>query len=137
MKSRLNVVCIIENKGKLLLGKKAEGIGPYPGCWLIPGGGVNMEDESIDDAMKRELMEETGLAAVKYERLFFDEDVAERHGEMVRLIFLNYKITDVKNWEDAKPGDDIVELKWFSFNELDNINIPPISRKLYRKLGYI
>jgi 8-oxo-dGTP diphosphatase len=137
MKSRLNVVCIIEKFGKILLGKKAPGVDPYPGCWLIPGGGVNLDDESIDVAMKREVKEETNLNVTKFERLYFDEDTAERHGEMTRLIFLYYKITDVDNWDSAKPGDDIVELNWFAFRELSSIPVPPISISTYKHLGYI
>lgn len=137
MKSRLNVVCIIEKNGKILLGRKAPGVGPYVGCWLIPGGGVNMDDESIDDAMKREVKEETNLVVTKFERLYFDADIADRHGKVTRLIFLYYKITDVENWGSVKPGDDIVELQWFQFSDLHSIPLPPISITTYKKLGYI
>ena len=137
MKYRLNVVCLIQKDGKILLGKKAAGVGPYPGKWLIPGGGVNSETESIDDAMKREVKEETNLDVQKFERLFFGEDVADRHGEVTRLIFLYYKITKVADWSIAKAGDDLVELKWFSFEELSLIPIPSVSKELYKQLGWI
>jgi 8-oxo-dGTP pyrophosphatase MutT (NUDIX family) len=137
MKSRLNVVCVIEKDRKILLGRKATGVGPYPGCWLIPGGGVDMDGESIDESMKREVWEETGLLVTEFERLYFDEDVAERHSELTRLIFLYYKITGATNWDKCNPGDDIKELKWFAFNELSNIPVPPISLITYRKLGYL
>ncbi len=137
MKSRLNVVCIIERSGKILLGRKAPGVEPYPGCWLIPGGGVNMDSESVDEAMKREVKEETGLIVTKYDRMFFDEDIAMRKGELTHLIFLYYKITGASNWESAKPGDDIKEIQWFSFKELSSIPVPDISKTTYRKLGYI
>jgi ADP-ribose pyrophosphatase YjhB (NUDIX family) len=137
MKSRLNVVCIIEKDKKILLGKKADGVGPYVGCWLIPGGGVNMDGESIDEAMKRETLEETGLAVTEFERLYFDEDLAERHGEEIQLIFLFYKITGAENWDSMAPGDDIVSLQWFSFDQLSALTLPAISQKTFRKLGYI
>jgi len=137
MKSRLNVVCIIENNGRILLGQKSSGVGPYCGCWLIPGGGVESDGESIDEAMKREVYEETGLKVIDFERLYFDEDVADRNGELTRLIYLYYKITNVENWETQKPGDDLKILKWFEFSELNKIPVPPISLKTYKKLGYI
>jgi ADP-ribose pyrophosphatase YjhB (NUDIX family) len=137
MKSRLNVVCLIVKEGKILLGKKAEGVGPYPGTWLIPGGGVNAEAESVDDAMKREVLEETNLDVTTFERMFFGEDVADRHGEMTRLIFLYYKITDVMDWVSEKAGDDLVQLQWFSFDELSTIPLPPVSVDLYKQLGWI
>jgi 8-oxo-dGTP diphosphatase len=137
MKYRLNVVCLIEKSGKILLGKKADGVGPYPGKWLIPGGGVNAETESIDDAMKREVKEETNLDVTKFERMSFNEDLADRHGEVTRLIFLYYKVIHVVNWSTAKAGDDLVELGWFTHKELATIPIPPVSYKLYKKLGWI
>jgi ADP-ribose pyrophosphatase YjhB (NUDIX family) len=137
MKYRLNVVCLIERDGKILLGKKAEGVGPYPGTWLIPGGGVNAETESIDEAMKREVKEETNLDVTKSERMLFGEDVADRHGEMTQLIYLYYKIIDVLDWKNEKAGDDLVKLQWFSFDELKTLPLPPVSKKLYKQLGWI
>lgn len=137
MKFRVNVVCIIENDGKVLLGKKAPGVGPYVGKWLIPGGGADLKDESLDEAMKRETREETGLIVTNFERLFFEEDVTERHGETVRLVFLYYKITDVEDWNKAKPNDDLVELKWIPFSELSTLPLPPISPKIFKRLGWM
>ena len=137
MKYRLNVVCLIVKEGKILLGKKADGVGPYPGTWLIPGGGVNSEIESIDEAMKREIKEETNLDVTKFERMFFGEDITDRHGEITRLIYLYYKIIDVADWKNEKAGDDLVELHWFSFSELSTIPLPQVSIKLYKSLGWV
>jgi ADP-ribose pyrophosphatase YjhB (NUDIX family) len=137
MKSRLNVVCIIEHDGKVLLGRKAQGVGPYQGKWLIPGGGVDTDRESVDDAMRREIFEETNLRVTGFERLSFSEDVAERHGEMTRLVFLYYRVVSVTDWSEVKPGDDLVELRWFPYVDLSEIPVPDVSRQLFRNLGFI
>jgi ADP-ribose pyrophosphatase YjhB (NUDIX family) len=137
MKYRLNAVCIIEKDDKILLGRKAPEVGPYPGKWLIPGGGINPETESLDEAMAREVFEETHLVVTKFERMFFNEDVAQKNGEETRLIFLYYKITDVADWSVAQAGDDLVEIAWFAHKELSKIPIPPVSERLYKQFGWI
>src|SRR5689334_17048183 len=42
---------------------------PYEGYWAIPGGFVEMR-ESLDDAARRELEEETGLRNIYMEQLY-------------------------------------------------------------------
>src|SRR6266581_1558171 len=42
---------------------------PYEGMWAIPGGFVNMQ-ESLEEAAKRELQEETGVQDVYLEQLY-------------------------------------------------------------------
>src|SRR5690349_1626854 len=42
---------------------------PFEGMWAIPGGFVNI-DESLEDAAKRELHEETGVQDVYLEQLY-------------------------------------------------------------------
>ncbi len=61
MKSRLIVCAVIRNGNKVLLGKKPKGKCPYPNTWHLPGGGINLEKESCEDAVVREIKEETGL----------------------------------------------------------------------------
>jgi 8-oxo-dGTP diphosphatase len=41
---------------------------PYKGRWAVPGGFVEM-DEELDDAVARELAEETALTGVRLEQL--------------------------------------------------------------------
>lgn len=51
-------VAIVQN-GKLLIVKRLESEDAWPGHFELPSGGV--EEESLLDAMQREMMEETGL----------------------------------------------------------------------------
>lgn len=123
MKSRIVVTAFIEKDGKVLLGRKKPGVGPYPDTWHLPGGGANLGEESIDEAIVREVKEETGLEISNLKRIAFDEDSEpDKHGDRTHYIFLVYKVS-AKSF-DVTAADDIVELKWFDKKELQNLPLP-------------
>ncbi|MFH2021433.1 MAG: NUDIX domain-containing protein [archaeon] len=136
MKSRVVVSAVIEKGDFLLFGKKKKDQAPYPNKWLILGGGVNLPDEKIEDALRREIMEEANIEVTEPERVFFDEDFAEdKHGEMTHYIYLTFRAQYKSG--DAKAGDDIEQLKWVSRSMLKELDICEPSIKLFRKLGYL
>lgn len=63
-RDRLVVSAVICAEGKVLLVRRAPD-DTYPGMWEYPGGGVdeiNHDFEHIVDALRREVLEETGIA---------------------------------------------------------------------------
>lgn len=136
MKARVIVTTLIERNGKILLGQKPKDIGPYPNTWHLPGGGVNLETESLEEAVSREVKEETGLDIEKLKRVSFDEDYEpDKRGEMTHYIFLVYKVTPKTT--TAKAADDIMELQWFKKTELKNIPLTRPSIKLFKEIGLL
>lgn len=136
MKARVVVTTLIEKNGKILLGQKPKDIGPYPNTWHLPGGGVDIENESLEDAVRREIHEETGLEVKKMERVNFDEDYEpDKKGEMTHYIFLVYKVMPVSM--DAKAADDLIELRWFNKSELKKLSLTRPSVKFFKELGWI
>lgn len=136
MKSRLCVVAVIERNGSILFGRKPENVGPYPNTWVLPGGGVDPENETIADALKREIMEETGIKIESATPLGFAEDYEpDKHGDMVHYVYLTYH---VKTKSDKfRPGDDIVSLEWIPVKKIADIPLPRPSIELFKKLGYL
>src|SRR5437899_13025848 len=82
-RAALTVDCVVfgfdESDLKLLLIER--GLEPFKGRWALPGGFVRV-DETLDDAARRELVEETGLKKVSLEQLYtfgpVDRDPRER-----------------------------------------------------------
>lgn len=136
MKARVIVAALIEKDGKILLGKKQANIGPYPNTWHLPGGGVDLANESLEEAMKREVKEETGLDTLRLERVSFDEDYEpDKRGERTHYVFLVYKV--IPHDVNAVAADDIVKLQWFKKSELKTLQLTRPSVKFFQERGWL
>ncbi len=98
----------------LLIRRKNE---PFKGHWAIPGGFVDM-DETLEEAVVRELEEETNIRLEKMEQLhaFSAIDRDPRH-RTVSVAFTGI----IEARQQAKGGDDAAEAKWFSTNRLPEL----------------
>ncbi len=135
MKSRNVVVGIIFKENKILFGKKPLNVGPYPNTWHLIGGGVE-ENESLTEALKREVLEETNLKVKNVKVISTDEDeTLNKHGEMIHYKF-NIFTCDYESGE-LKPGDDIEKLEWVRKEKLKEIPLNPPSIKLFKKLNWL
>lgn len=100
----------------LLIQRKNE---PYRGQWAFPGGFIDME-ETLEEAVVRELEEETGLKGVMLEQLkaFSAIDRDPRH-RTIGIAF--YGFVDEKDSE-ANGGDDAEKAQWFGIDRM-----PPLA----------
>lgn len=138
---------IFSSDNKLLMGKKdpAKG-GVYSDCWHIPGGGIN-ENESLDDALIREVREEVGIDIIPYGREFINDigtGVSEKilpGGEKVlcHMKFNLFKVFIDKTADQIKIhlGDDLIETRWFSKIELRDVKQIPGGKEFFVKHGFI
>ena len=100
---------LVERAGRVLLGRRRDD--PGAGLWELPGGFVD-EHEHPDDALLRELAEETGLTVEPTEFLgIWMQPYAER-----MVLCLTWLARPTGGAE--RPGDDLVELRWFPPEEL-------------------
>lgn len=111
------VIFTIHNKKlKVLLIKR--GLEPFRGMWAIPGGFVKM-DESLEEAAKRELMEETGAKDIYLEQLYTFGDIHRDPRD--RVITVAYMA--LTNSDDIKltADTDVSDVKWFSIEDLPKL----------------
>jgi 8-oxo-dGTP diphosphatase len=136
MKFRVIVVGLIEKNNQYLLGKKPENIGPYPNTWHLPGGGIGLDEETLEEALRREMEEEAEIKIDKIEALGFDEDYEkDKHGEMTHYIFLDFKANYLSG--EINANDDMKKLKWVEKNMLKKLNLNKPTKKLFKKLDLI
>ena len=56
-------VCVFNSLGEMLIQRRQLTKDRYPGCWDVSAGGFALSGESSEDAIRRELFEELGIAA--------------------------------------------------------------------------
>lgn len=107
------VFAFFRNKAKvLLIERKNE---PFKGKWVLPGGFVDI-DEELDDAVARELAEETGLVGVRLEQIHTFGNVGrDPRGRVITVIFMGI-VTEGQN--KLKAGDDAAKVRWFDIEKL-------------------
>ena len=96
----------------LLINRKHE---PYKGKWAVPGGFIEM-DEELEDAVARELQEETGLTGVELEQMrAFGTCGRDPRGRLISIAF-----TGVANegCDKIQAGDDAAKAQWFDVENL-------------------
>lgn len=111
-RAALTVDCVVfgfdDGALKVLLIRR--GIEPFKGDWALPGGFVKPA-ETLDDAARRELQEETGLRKVYLEQLYTFGELERDPRE--RVISVSYFA--LVRREDHLPAaaTDAVEAAWF------------------------
>jgi len=97
----------IERRPRILLIRRKHE--PFEGCWALPGGFVD-EGETLIDAARRELLEETSLESIELEQLqTFGDPGRDPRGWTVSVVYRAQVRPD-----QLKPiaADDAAEVAW-------------------------
>lgn len=106
------VILTRETKPRVLLIRRKHQ--PFAGCWALPGGFVDM-DESLEDAARRELLEETGVQAAHLEQLHtFGDPGRDPRGRTITIVYLARVNPAAVH---PRPADDAAETGWFSLRK--------------------
>jgi len=91
---------------------------PFEEMWALPGGFMEME-ETLEEAARRELKEETGIRAGELIRFdTYDKPGRDPRGRTITQVF-------VMIWKQEmglpKAGSDAARLQWFGLNKLPEL----------------
>ncbi len=125
----VGVGAIVLRGGKILLEQR--GNEPALGQWTIPGGVVEL-GESLENAVRRETKEETGLEVQSEE---FIDIVDQVHFDGAGKIEYHYVIVDfvVETKGEPKAASDAKALRWVDLSEVEAYDLTPSFRRFFVK----
>lgn len=91
---------------------------PFEGQWALPGGFVRVE-ETLDDAARRELAEETGLKDIYLEQLYTFGTVERDPRERVVTVAY-YALVNLEG-HDVQASTDACNAAWFPVSDLPEL----------------
>jgi len=116
-KDKNAVAVIVNNDNKILLLKRGEGAPWMPNKWSLVGGRIE-KDETAQQALEREIEEETGLEAKKFTESF----KIERHAESVEYVFACRYEGDPT---DINLDDENSNYGWYDVSEMEYLDTVP------------
>ena len=126
-------VIVEDDHGRVLLQLRSDNH-----CWGYAGGSVGL-DEVVEDAVKRELFEETGLIAEELELfgVFSGEDChyIYPNGDEVSNVDIVYVCRKYTGTLRCQPGE-VDQLQYFTIDEIPENISPPIRKALMKWVNY-
>ena len=120
---------LIERDGALLLDRRAD-----DGTWGLIAGALE-PDESISDAVRREVKEETGLdtSSIELFGVFSDPSriVGYADGNVYRVLSIVFRV-GVADGEPV-PSEESHELRFVRLDELPRLNVTPAHRPIIER----
>jgi ADP-ribose pyrophosphatase len=127
---RVGVGAVVGQQHKMLMVRR--GRPPAQGLWTLPGGLVEL-GESLEQALRREILEECGLRIESTSLLDVVEFIDSDNDNKIRY---HYIVVDyLAKWiaGELQPATDVIAARWMTRAELFQIDLAPFTRRFINK----
>lgn len=107
-----------DGKGKYLVGQRSPEAKDEHYTWHPIGTGAIEMNETIEDAVRREVMEECGAEAHDLEFIGFRETFREYEGKPMHWIHFDYKARIDPSKVSIKEPDKCIDMKWVTIDTI-------------------
>lgn len=111
---------LLYHNGSVLLIQR--GREPFTGFWGLPGGGVEL-GETVEEALVREIREETGLEARVERFLYYQDAIARDQNGRVQFHYVIFFFLAAVTGGSLRAGDDAANAAWFPVTELAGLQL--------------
>ena|SRR6266545_1685119 len=127
----LSVIALIEHDASLLLERRADAP-----LWSLIAGMVR-DNETLSEALRREVREETGLTVASHQLFGTFSDptriVSYPDGNVFRVASLVYSV-EVASFDPLRPSAESEELRFFPKGDLLALDMPATQRPIVEKI---
>jgi 8-oxo-dGTP diphosphatase len=128
------VGAIVVKDEKILLVKRDKA--PHKDLWAIPGGSVEL-GETLQEAAKREVREETGLTIKAIEPVHTFDLIERDERGSVRFHYVIVDLSAKYISGELRSADDARDARWFTAKDLKHIAMSDSTRDLLHKIGFL
>jgi mutator protein MutT len=126
----IGIGAVIVEHGRALLVRRATE--PLIGEWSVPGGMLEL-GETLRDGVRREVLEETGIAVEPGEVLdVFDSIFTDTLGRtQYHYVLIDYLCRPLSG--EARAGSDVSDVRWVNTDALPAMNLRESIEQVVRK----
>jgi len=130
----VGVGALVQMENKILLIQRADE--PGKGLWSIPGGLVEV-GETLRDAVRREVEEETGIPIEVGELIDVMENIVRDEDGRVKFhyVLIDFRAKPASEKTELKPSSEVLGACWFTPEEIRKLPLTQTVRRLLGKIG--